>query len=76
METRVAEIADGVYRLSTRRGSRDRAASPVAVTANPRAALYPCTRPNGDNATMGLLWSILIVRLVVALLGFFSRGVW
>jgi flagellar basal body-associated protein FliL len=38
--------------------------------------LYPCTRPKGDNATMGLLWIILIVILVLALLGFFSRGVW
>jgi len=25
---------------------------------------------------MGLLWIILIVTLVLALLGFFSRGVW
>jgi len=25
---------------------------------------------------MGLLWIILIVVLVLALLGFFSRGVW
>jgi len=25
---------------------------------------------------MGLLWIILIVILVLALLGFFSRGVW
>jgi flagellar basal body-associated protein FliL len=26
--------------------------------------------------TMGILWIILIVVLVLALLGFFSRGVW
>jgi flagellar basal body-associated protein FliL len=38
--------------------------------------LYPSTRPKGDNANMGLLWIILIVILVLALLGFFSRGVW
>jgi flagellar basal body-associated protein FliL len=30
----------------------------------------------GDNRDMGLLWIILIVILVLALLGFFSRGVW
>jgi hypothetical protein len=38
--------------------------------------LYLCTRPKGDTATMGLLWIILIVILVLALLGFFSRGGW
>jgi flagellar basal body-associated protein FliL len=26
--------------------------------------------------TLGILWIILIVILVLALLGFFSRGVW
>jgi hypothetical protein len=29
----------------------------------------------GGN-TVGILWIILIVVLVLALLGFFSRGVW
>ena len=28
------------------------------------------------RTTMGILWIILIVILVLALLGFFSRGVW
>jgi flagellar basal body-associated protein FliL len=28
------------------------------------------------NTEMGILWIILIVILVLALLGFFSRGVW
>jgi flagellar basal body-associated protein FliL len=28
------------------------------------------------NSHMGILWIILIVILVLALLGFFSRGVW
>jgi flagellar basal body-associated protein FliL len=27
-------------------------------------------------STVGILWIILIVVLVLALLGFFSRGVW
>jgi flagellar basal body-associated protein FliL len=30
----------------------------------------------GECDTMGILWIILIVILVLALLGFFSRGVW
>ena len=30
----------------------------------------------GENRAMGILWIILIVVLVLALLGFFSRGVW
>jgi flagellar basal body-associated protein FliL len=30
----------------------------------------------GGQAHMGILWIILIVILVLALLGFFSRGVW
>jgi hypothetical protein len=28
------------------------------------------------ETTVGILWIILIVVLVLALLGFFSRGVW
>lgn len=32
-------------------------------------------RPKGTD-TVGILWIILIVVLVLALLGFFSRGVW
>jgi flagellar basal body-associated protein FliL len=35
--------------------------------------LYSGSRRKG---LMGLLWIILIVILVLALLGFFSRGVW
>jgi flagellar basal body-associated protein FliL len=31
--------------------------------------------PKGGN-NVGILWIILIVILVLALLGFFSRGVW
>jgi flagellar basal body-associated protein FliL len=30
----------------------------------------------GGQTTVGILWIILIVILVLALLGFFSRGVW
>jgi flagellar basal body-associated protein FliL len=30
----------------------------------------------GGTRYMGILWIILIVVLVLALLGFFSRGVW
>jgi flagellar basal body-associated protein FliL len=30
----------------------------------------------GGNSHMGILWIILIVVLVLALLGFFSRSVW
>jgi flagellar basal body-associated protein FliL len=33
------------------------------------------SRPEGGN-NVGILWIILIVILVLALLGFFSRGVW
>jgi flagellar basal body-associated protein FliL len=31
---------------------------------------------NKGGLTVGILWIILIVVLVLALLGFFSRGVW
>ncbi len=30
----------------------------------------------GERSNMGILWIVLIVILVLALLGFFSRGVW
>jgi flagellar basal body-associated protein FliL len=30
----------------------------------------------GGRKSMGILWIILIVILVLALLGFFSRGYW
>ena len=33
-------------------------------------------RERGNFSDMGILWIILIVILVLALLGFFSRGVW
>ena len=32
--------------------------------------------PERGNSTVSILWIILIVILVLALLGFFSRGVW
>jgi hypothetical protein len=32
--------------------------------------------PERGNRSMSILWIILIVVLVLALLGFFSRGVW
>jgi flagellar basal body-associated protein FliL len=35
--------------------------------------LFPQTK---GGKTVGILWIILIVVLVLALLGFFSRGVW
>jgi hypothetical protein len=33
-------------------------------------------RTRGNAAPMSILWIILIVVLVLALLGFFSRGYW
>jgi flagellar basal body-associated protein FliL len=33
-------------------------------------------RGTKEADTLGILWIILIVILVLALLGFFSRGVW
>jgi hypothetical protein len=36
--------------------------------------LYVC--PKGGFDTVSILWIILIVVLVLALLGFFSRGAW
>jgi flagellar basal body-associated protein FliL len=33
-------------------------------------------RPGSHNGAMSILWIILIVVLVLALLGFFSRGYW
>jgi flagellar basal body-associated protein FliL len=33
-------------------------------------------RDQGGRNRMGILWIILIVILVLALLGFFSRGYW
>lgn len=35
-----------------------------------------CFPKRGNATVMGILWIILIVILVLALLGFFSRGVW
>jgi flagellar basal body-associated protein FliL len=35
-----------------------------------------CRGNERGTAPMGILWIILIVILVLALLGFFSRGVW
>jgi hypothetical protein len=33
--------------------------------------------PRGkEDSIMGILWTVLIVVLVLALLGFFSRSVW
>jgi uncharacterized membrane protein len=32
--------------------------------------------PSGDHLSMNILWIILIVVLILALLGFFSRGRW
>jgi hypothetical protein len=32
--------------------------------------------PRGHTTSMNILWIILIVILVLALLGFFSRGRW
>jgi hypothetical protein len=32
--------------------------------------------PPGDHLSMNILWIILIVVLILALLGFFSRGRW
>jgi hypothetical protein len=34
------------------------------------------TRANDERGSVDLLWIILIVILVLALLGFFSRGRW
>jgi hypothetical protein len=34
------------------------------------------TRKSGNKRFMSILWIILIVVLVLALLGFFSRGRW
>jgi flagellar basal body-associated protein FliL len=34
------------------------------------------TNGKGGTKSMGILWIILIVVLVLALLGFFSRGYW
>jgi uncharacterized BrkB/YihY/UPF0761 family membrane protein len=34
------------------------------------------TAKGGKNKSMSILWIILIVVLVLALLGFFSRGYW
>jgi hypothetical protein len=33
-------------------------------------------RPTPKEALLSILWIILIVIVVLALLGFFSRGVW
>jgi Tfp pilus assembly protein PilX len=35
-----------------------------------------CFFPTGYQRGMSILWIILIVVLVLALLGFFSRGYW
>jgi flagellar basal body-associated protein FliL len=53
-----------------------------AVTAAGVFSLYSCgtqsrsTPKKGGTERMSILWIILIVILVLALLGFFSRGYW
>jgi hypothetical protein len=49
-----------------------------AVSRCPLAESYSgrSTTPREAHKSMGILWIILIVVLVLALLGFFSRGVW
>jgi hypothetical protein len=74
---------------SIRRRSGDGTATVVAlaVPAYPsRAVCRSCltetyserstTAKGGKNKSMSILWIILIVVLVLALLGFFSRGYW
>ena len=51
------------------------------VTQNNAFPLSPCEsnqwgHPKGGVNRMSILWIILIVVLVLALLGFFSRGYW
>jgi hypothetical protein len=38
--------------------------------------VIPVSLPERGNWIVSILWIILIVVLVLALLGFFSRGVW
>jgi len=45
-----------------------------AVVPRRRRSSPPAKRPT--EANVGILWIILIVVLVLALLGFFSRGYW
>jgi flagellar basal body-associated protein FliL len=47
--------------------------SPARNRSGASAVLFPS---KGGTTYMSLLWIILIVVLVLALLGFFSRGYW
>jgi hypothetical protein len=42
----------------------------------PRRSLRQVDNQGKGGKSMGILWIILIVILVLALLGFFSRGYW
>jgi hypothetical protein len=58
--------------------------SHLAVTSTPVLSLLQCETDEaqvvndhkGGRKRMSILWIILIVILVLALLGFFSRGYW
>jgi hypothetical protein len=41
-----------------------------------RGAAYAVVLPISKGGPVSILWIILIVIVVLALLGFFSRGVW
>jgi flagellar basal body-associated protein FliL len=47
---------------------------PRGVTGFPRRPFY--RHGKGEYDAVSILWIILIVVLVLALLGFFSRSVW
>jgi hypothetical protein len=54
--------------------SRRRSATRPRISCAGTLVVSP--KPRTTEASMSILWIILIVVLVLALLGFFSRGAW
>jgi flagellar basal body-associated protein FliL len=50
--------------------------APVGETESAPAPLHPRRATTKGGNEVSILWIILIVVLVLALLGFFSRGYW
>jgi hypothetical protein len=60
--------------------SRSFRRSGAGATGSVTSPFYHCgafpSRASHDGGSVSILWIILIIILVLALLGFFSRGYW
>ena len=66
-------VLDRLDAVERRLGTRPETDLPPGVTRSPPP---PLTYRHPKEALLSILWIILIIIVVLALLGFFSRGVW